>query len=48
MRLLFVHERYGAMAGAEVNTYVTAAELKDRGHVIGILHGPPTGKSEEN
>src|SRR5882672_1092407 len=47
MRLLFVHERFGAMAGAEINAYVTAAELKQRGHIMGILHGPATGKSEE-
>jgi len=47
MRLLFVHERFGAMAGAEVNAYVTAAELKRRGHVLGILHGPATGKSDQ-
>jgi len=47
MRLLFVHECFGAMAGAEVNAYVTAAELKQRGHTIGILHGPETGKSSE-
>src|SRR5262245_15857650 len=47
MRLLFVHERFGAMAGAEINAYVTAAELKRRGHIMGILHGPATGKSDE-
>jgi len=47
MRLLFVHERFGAMAGAEVNAYLTAAELRKRGHITGILHGPPTGKSED-
>ena len=46
MRLLFVHERFGAMAGAEVNAWSTAAELKQRGHSIGILHGPSTGKGE--
>ena len=46
MRFLFVHERLGAMAGAEVNAYVTAAELRQRGHTIGLLHGPSTGKSE--
>src|SRR5436190_21028076 len=46
MRLLFVHERLGAMAGAEVNAYVTAADLRQRGHTIGLLHGPSTGKSE--
>src|SRR5687768_9852236 len=46
MRLLFVHERFGSMAGAEVNAHLTATELKDRGHAIGLLHGPATGKGE--
>jgi glycosyltransferase involved in cell wall biosynthesis len=46
MRLLFVHDRFGAMAGAEVNLQLTAGELKNRGHTIGLLHGPPTGKGE--
>lgn len=35
------------MAGAEVNLYLTASELKTRGHQVGILHGPSTGKSED-
>src|SRR3954468_18707800 len=47
MRLLFVHDRFGAMAGAEVNLQLTAAELKNRGHATGLLHGPPTGKGEQ-
>jgi glycosyltransferase involved in cell wall biosynthesis len=34
------------MAGAEVNLQLTAAELKHRGHTIGLLHGPSTGKAE--
>lgn len=46
MRLLFVHERFGAMAGAEVNAYLTAVELKERGHALGLIHGAPTGKAE--
>ncbi|MDB6122117.1 MAG: hypothetical protein JWQ71_1110 [Pedosphaera sp.] len=46
MRLLFVHERFGAMAGAEVNAYLTATELKARGHTLGIIHGQGTGKNE--
>lgn len=46
MRLLFVHDRFGAMAGAEVNLQLTAAELKNRGHAVGVLHGPSTGKGE--
>src|SRR4051812_42373018 len=46
MRLLFVHERFGAMAGAEVNAYLTATGLKRRGHIPGLVHGAPTGKGE--
>ena len=46
MRLLFVHDRFGAMAGAEVNLQLTAAELKNRGHTPGLLHGAPTGRGE--
>ena len=46
MKLLFVHERFGAMAGAEVNAFLTATELKSRGHQVGLLHGEGTGKNE--
>lgn len=48
MRILFVHDRFGAMAGAEVNLFLTASELKARGHAVALLHGPPTGKGEES
>ncbi|PYI87334.1 MAG: glycosyltransferase family 1 protein, partial [Verrucomicrobia bacterium] len=47
MRLLFVHERFGALAGAEANLLHTANELKHRGHAIGILHGRATGQAED-
>ncbi len=46
MNLLYVHERFGALAGAEANAQITAAELGRRGHALGILHGPGTGKNE--
>ncbi len=46
MRLLYVHERYGALAGAEANAHITATELGRLGHDVGILHGPPTGRGE--
>lgn len=46
MKLLYVHERFGALAGAEANAHITATELGLRGHTMGILHGPPTGKNE--
>jgi glycosyltransferase involved in cell wall biosynthesis len=46
MKLLFVHERFGAFAGAEVNLLLTATEMKRRGHSVMLLHGTPTGKGE--
>jgi len=46
MKLLYVHERFGALAGAEANAHITATELGKRGHAPGILHGPGTGKNE--
>ena len=46
MKLLYVHERFGSLAGAEANAHITATELGQRGHSIGILHGPSTGKGE--
>src|ERR1051325_3941599 len=47
MRILYIHERYGALGGAEANACITASELKARGHPIGLLHGASTGKNEE-
>lgn len=46
MKILFVHESFGAFGGAEANILATATELKARGHTVGILHGPHTGKGE--
>ncbi|MHC1762944.1 MAG: glycosyltransferase family 4 protein [Verrucomicrobiia bacterium] len=46
MRLLFVHERFGALGGAESNACITASELSQRGHVVGLAHGSGTGKDE--
>jgi glycosyltransferase involved in cell wall biosynthesis len=48
MRLLFVHERFGALGGAEANAFITAREMKARGHSVALLHGAPTGKGELN
>jgi len=44
--MLFVHDRFGSWAGAEANVLATAGELKRRGHIVGILHGPGTGRRE--
>ena len=46
LNLLYIHERFGALAGAEANVFITATELSARGHKVGILHGPSTGKNE--
>ncbi len=46
MKILYVHERFGALAGAEANAHITATELGLRGHDMAILHGPSTGKNE--
>src|SRR5438067_7777226 len=46
MKLLFVHEKSGAFAGAESNILAAATELKHRGHVVGLLHGTVTGKGQ--
>ena len=48
MRILFVHERFGSLGGAEANALITAHELKQGGHEVALLHGPSTGKGEEN
>lgn len=47
MRLLFLHERFGAFGGAEANVFATAGELKARGHEIALVHGASTGRGEE-
>ena len=46
LRLLFVHERFGALGGAETNLLATARALRKRGHVVNLLHGASTGKGE--
>lgn len=46
MRLLFAHQYLGALGGAEANVLLTARELKERGHALGLLHGPGTGRGE--
>jgi glycosyltransferase involved in cell wall biosynthesis len=46
MRLLFVHERFGALGGAEANILATASELRRRGHTVGLAHGASTGREE--
>ncbi len=46
MRLFFVHERIGALGGAEANVLLTAGELRRRGHQVGLAHGSGTDRNE--
>ena len=48
MKVLFVHDRFGSLAGAEANVAITGREFKRRGHEVGILHGPGTGRGEDS
>ena len=47
MKLLFVHQHFGAWGGAETNIQITAKELKERGHSLSFLHAHQTGRAEE-
>lgn len=46
MRILFVHDLFGAFGGAEANVLATATELKARGHTVGVLYGRHSNKGE--
>jgi glycosyltransferase involved in cell wall biosynthesis len=39
MRILYVHERFGPLGGAEANILLTAQELQRRGHEVAIAFG---------
>jgi len=46
MKVLYVHERLGALGGAETSILATAGELAACGHEVALLHGAGTGKQE--
>jgi glycosyltransferase involved in cell wall biosynthesis len=46
MRLLFIHECFGSLGGAEANAFITATEMRRRGHQIALLTQRGTGKNE--
>lgn len=48
MKLLFIHDRIGAQAGAESNLFHTAVEMGRRGHQVALAHGPGTGIAEDS
>ena len=47
MNLLYVHESFGSLGGAEANVLITATEMQRRGHRVGLLTRRPTGRGEE-
>jgi glycosyltransferase involved in cell wall biosynthesis len=47
LNILYIHQCYGPLAGAEANVLITATELSKRGHRVAILHGPSSGKASE-
>lgn len=47
MKLLFVHQKFGEFGGAEANIRITASELKERGHQVGLLYQEGSGRGEE-
>src|SRR6266850_4780326 len=48
MRLLFIHQNFGAFGGAETNIQITADELMQRGHLVALMHTTETGRSTES
>jgi glycosyltransferase involved in cell wall biosynthesis len=48
MKVLIVHDRFGSLAGAETSVAISGREFKRRGHRVGLLHGPGTGRGEDS
>jgi glycosyltransferase involved in cell wall biosynthesis len=48
MRLLFVHQNFGAFGGAETNIQITADELVQRGHSVALMYAAETGRNVES
>jgi len=46
MKIMYVHENFGFLGGAESNIYTTARELKARGHQVSVAYEKSTGKDE--
>ena len=46
MKLLFVHQMLGEFGGAEANIRLSATELSNRGHQVGLLYLQSTGHNE--
>jgi glycosyltransferase involved in cell wall biosynthesis len=47
LKLLYVHQAFGSLGGAEANVLITATEMRRRGHTVGLWTQRPTGRGEE-
>jgi glycosyltransferase involved in cell wall biosynthesis len=47
LKVLYVHEAFGSLGGAEANVLITATELRRRGHTVGLWTQRGTGRGEE-
>jgi len=47
VNLLYAHESFGSLGGAEANVFITATEMRARGHRVGLLTSAATGKGGE-
>ena len=48
LKLLYVHEAFGSLGGAEANVLITATEMRRRGHIVGLWTQRPTGRGEDS
>lgn len=47
LKLLYVHESFGSLGGAEANVLITATEMRRRGHSVALWTQRSTGRGEE-
>jgi glycosyltransferase involved in cell wall biosynthesis len=47
LKVLYVHEAFGSLGGAEANVLITATEMRRRGHTVGLWTQRGTGRGED-
>jgi glycosyltransferase involved in cell wall biosynthesis len=47
VKILFVHQYFGAMGGAETDILLAAESLRRRGHSVSLLYASRTGRGED-
>ena len=48
LKVLYVHESFGSLGGAEANVLITATEMRRRGHTVGLWTQRGTGRGEDS